>query len=90
MVDKQKIDELICDLQFEKAIKALSDNVAVEPANADWLILRGQLHWRLGQRGRAMSDMEAAAAIDPNSAAAGYLDHYRSIMDFFSTDMFNP
>ena len=90
MVDKQKIEELICNQQYENAIKALSDNVAAEPDNADWLIQRGQLQWRLGQRGRAMSDMEAAAALDPGSAAPGYLDHYRSIMDFFSTDMFNP
>lgn len=77
-------------MQYQEALEALGANVEEASDAEPWLLLRAQLHWRLGHRGAAMTDMEKAAAINPDGPAQGYLQHYREIMDFFSPDQFNP
>ena len=91
MIDKQKITTYINNQQYDSALSALDLNVENSASEAEeWLMMRGQLHWRLGHRGAAMTDMEQAASMNPSGKAASYLAHYREIMDFFSPDQFNP
>lgn len=63
---------------------------AGEAALADLYYRRGRAYWKLGDKGRAMSDYSHAAALDPSSPAAEALDLCRSIMDFYNTDLYNP
>lgn len=57
---------------------------------ADLHYRRGLLHWRLGNRGAAMSDYNAAVSLDPDSPAAEALRMTQDIMDFYNTDLYNP
>lgn len=51
---------------------------------------RGRARWRLGEKGKAISDYECAASLDATSPAAEALALARRIMDFYNTDLYNP
>lgn len=51
---------------------------------------RGRQWWRLGEKGKAISDYERAAALDADSPAIEALALARRIMNFYHTDLYNP
>lgn len=51
---------------------------------------RGCQWWRLGEKGKAISDYERAAALDADSPATEALALTRRIMNFYHTDLYNP
>ncbi len=57
---------------------------------ADLYFRRGRLWWRVGEKGRAISDYERAAALDADSPAVEALALARRVMDFYHTDLYNP
>ena len=71
-------------------IRELTDRLTRNPERADLYFERGKLYWKIGEKGSAMSDFNAAMNIDPNSPAKGYLDMANDIMDFYNTDLYNP
>lgn len=51
---------------------------------------RGRSWWKLGEKGKAISDYERAAAIDSESPAVEALELARRVMNFYHTDLYNP
>lgn len=70
-------------------IASLTAGIQVNPT-AEQYYSRGKLYWKAGKRGEAMTDFNAAIALDPNSPAAAYLAMANDIMDFYNTDLYNP
>ncbi len=90
MVEEQKIKSIIAENSAEKAVEMLEALTAANPDDALLLTEIGKLHWRLGNRGAAMSAYKKAADIDPDSPAALLLEHADDIMAFFNPDLLNP
>lgn len=90
MIERQKIEEYFSSNRLQEAIDALSANIEAEPGQALWPFLRGNAYWRLGQKGKAITDYEQAVALDPESGAKHALEMARSVMDFFNPDLYNP
>ncbi len=75
---------------IEQEISQLSARIEANPADADALYRRGTLRWRLGQRAGALTDLNAAAKLNPDGPAKAALSHLNEIMDFFNPDLYNP
>lgn len=90
MVDPQIIEHLISSGSAAEAISILDGLIAEHPQCAQCRFLRGKAYWRLGEKGKAISDYEHASQLDPASPATQALDMARQIMDFFNPDIFNP
>lgn len=75
---------------IENSIKELTKKIESNPDDAVALFERGKLFWRLGRRSAAMTDYNAAIAIDPNSPAATALEQAQAIDDFYNHDLYNP
>lgn len=90
MIEPQKIDQYFSSNKIDEAIEALTANIDEDPTNSLWPYLRGKAYWRLGQKGKAISDWEQAAALDPESPARHALEMARDVMDFFNPDLYNP
>lgn len=89
-MDPTTINNLISENRLGEALDLLNKSLAHTPDSAESLFNRGRVYWRLGRRSDAITDYEAAVAIDPSSPAAIALDQARSIMDFFNPDLYNP
>lgn len=89
-MDPTTINNLISQNRLGEALDLLNKSLADTPDCAEALFNRGRVYWRLGRRSDAITDYEAAVAIDPSSPAAIALDQARSIMDFFNPDLYNP
>lgn len=90
MIELQKIETLFSENRIDEAINSLNANIEAEPDCSQWYFLRGRAFWRLGQKGKAISDYEQAAALDPESPAKHALEMARDVMDFFNPDLYNP
>lgn len=89
MFDAQKIEQLISSSPTQ-ALEILDKKIEENPDKAQWRFMRGKAHWRLGDKGKAISDYEHAAQLDPSSPAVHALEMARQVMDFFNPDIFNP
>lgn len=90
MIEEQKIKSIIAENSAEKAVAILEELSATNPGNSLLLTEIGKLHWRLGNRGAAMSAYKQAADIDPDGPAALLLENADDIMAFFNPDLLNP
>lgn len=75
---------------LEQQISALDAVIATNPADADALYRRGSLHWRLGHRAEALTDLNRAATVDPAGPASAAVAHLTAILDFTAPDLYNP
>lgn len=74
----------------EEAEKILLGLVDSEPESAEAWAELGKIRWKLGKRKEAITAYETSAQLDPQGQGAMLLEHSRSIMDFFCTDLLNP
>lgn len=86
----QNIKTAIAEKVPEEALEILDSLLAETPENADLLVERGKIHWKLGHRAEAMSDYRHAARLDPDGPARLLSEHSSAIMDFFNPDLLNP
>ncbi len=78
------------DTKLNELIAGLDKIIAGGKATAEDYYNRGRLYWKLGDKGRAISDYNSAVALDPDSPAAEALKLALSVMDFYHTDLYNP
>lgn len=90
MIEPQKIEALFSENKIEEAIRQLDICIESQPGNSQWHFLRGKAYWRMGQKGKAISDYEQAVALDPDSPARLALEMARDVMNFFNPDLYNP
>ncbi len=86
----QKINELISQNRIDDAIKELNDFIETHTDNDEAYFLRGKMHWRIGEKGKAMSDYARATEINPSSPASRALENAQAIQSFFNPDLLNP
>jgi len=87
--DIERFEALVAGGSYDEAM-ALLDSAIGAGADAGLLRRRGDLNWKLGRQARAISDYEAAVAMEPESPAAQSLAMAREVMDFFNPDLYNP
>lgn len=89
MFNRQNFDELIDTKRYDEAMRCVSEAIEEKPDDTLYL-LRGRLHWKLGDRPGAMSDYCRAVDLNAGSPAAMLLEQARGIADFFNPDLLNP
>lgn len=52
--------------------------------------MRGRVYWRMQKYAAAVTDFEAAVAINPESGAQSALELARDVFNFYNPDMLNP
>lgn len=71
---------------LEKANKLIEST-----AGRDGFLLRGRIHYRMQKWGDAMNDYYSVLELDPhNQEAKSGLEMAKSILGYFTPDMFNP
>lgn len=71
-------------------IQELSTLISSNPTNDEAYLQRGLLHWRAGQRAKAINDYNQALRINPDSEARLVLKATYDILNFYNKDLFNP
>lgn len=90
MTSLQNIQALISQNHLDSALSQLDALIAADGDSAEALYMRGRVHWRLGDKRRAINDYTAAAALDPACGAAEALEQAYAILDFYNRDLYNP
>jgi nicotinate-nucleotide adenylyltransferase len=73
------------------SLDIVSRIIEADSANRDAFLLRGRIHYKMQQWGEAMNDYGSVLEIDPhNREAKSGIEMARSILGYFTPDMFNP
>ena len=77
--------------ELDKALEMLDKIVLEDASDFHPLLLRGRIYYKMQKWGDAMNDYSAVLEIDPeNQEAKSGLVMARSILGYFTPDMFNP
>ena len=76
-------------MDFQSEIERLTVEISFSES-ADLYFQRGKIYWKIGQRAAALTDLNKAVSLDPDSGAKDYLAMLNDIMDFYDTDQWNP
>jgi len=73
------------------SLEIVNKIIAGDPDTLDALLLRARIRYKMQQWGDAMNDYFSALEIDPdNQEAKSGIEMSRSILGYFTPDMFNP
>lgn len=73
------------------ALRILNECISEYAADSQSLQLRARVHYKMQNWGEAMNDYASVLELDPeNSAAKSGLEMVKSILGYFTPDMFNP
>lgn len=76
---------------LNKALEILNPLISEDSADIEFLLLRGRIYYKMQRWGDAMNDYVAVLEIEPkNHEAKVGLDMAKSILGYFTPDMFNP
>lgn len=90
-MDIWKAKQLFEQNELIKSQEILNQLISDYPGDIDSLILRGRISSKMQNWGDAMNDFAAVMDLDPgNSDAKTGLDMAKSILGYFTPDMFNP
>jgi len=77
--------------ELSKALEILDGLILKDAADFHSLLLRGRIFYKMQKWGEAMNDYSSVLEIDPeNSEAKSGLAMAKSILGYFTPDMFNP
>lgn len=90
-MDIWKAKQLFEQNELIKSQEILNQLISDYPGDIDSLILRGRISSKMQNWGDAMNDFAAVLDFDPdNSDAKTGLEMAKSILGYFTPDMFNP
>lgn len=89
-MDKEKLQRLIDEGLLDEVLTELNQILSADSNNDEAYLMRGKVHWKLGEKAQAITDYEHAADINPQSSAVQFLAHAKEVMDFFNPDLLNP
>lgn len=84
------IRTLVGEGRLTDAIIALDQMILDSPDDDKLFFERGKLHWRTGDRAKAMGDYAKAKSINPDSPASRALELAYDVANFFNPDLYNP
>jgi Flp pilus assembly protein TadD len=77
--------------KLEEALLILNELILTNGSDIQALNLRGRIFYKMQKWGNAMNDYSAVIEIDPaNTEAKSGIAMARSILGYFTPDMFNP
>jgi len=77
--------------ELHKALQILNELISENGTDIHALNLRARIHYKMQNWGNAMNDYTTVLEIDPaNAEAKSGLAMARSILGYFTPDMFNP
>lgn len=73
------------------SMEAVNRILSEDPLNRDAFLLRARIYYKKQQWGDAMNDYYSVLELDPgNQEARSGIEMARSILGYFTPDMFNP
>jgi nicotinate-nucleotide adenylyltransferase len=76
---------------LNQSLDVLNQIIGENPADVLSLNLRGRIHYKMQNWGNAMNDYAFVLDIDPdNQEAKSGMEMAKSILGYFTPDMFNP
>jgi len=73
------------------SLEAVNRVILYDHENRDAFLLRARIHYKIQQWGKAMNDYGSVLEIDPdNREAKSGIEMSKSILGYFTPDMFNP
>lgn len=77
--------------ELSKALEMLDVLISEDASDFHSLLLRGRIYYKMQKWGDAMNDYSSVLEIDPeNQEAESGLAMAKSILGYFTPDMFNP
>lgn len=87
----EEIKQMIERNELIQSLEILNRQIHAKPNNAEELLLRARILYKMQKWGDAMNDFGAVLDIDPqNAEAKAGLEMARNILGYFTPDMFNP
>lgn len=77
--------------ESNKALEILNAIISIETTDIQLYLLRGRIYYKMQKWGNAMNDYAAVLELEPeNQEAKTGLEMAKSILGYFTPDMFNP
>jgi cytochrome c-type biogenesis protein CcmH/NrfG len=77
--------------ELGKAKEMLDQLILEDPVDIQFLLLRGRIFYKMQKWGDAMNDYNSVLDLEPENAEANSgLEMAKSILGYFTPDMFNP
>jgi tetratricopeptide (TPR) repeat protein len=77
--------------ELNKALEILNQIVLFDKTDIQLYLLRGRIYYKMQRWGDAMNDYGSVLELDPeNQEAKSGIDLAKSILGYFTPDMFNP
>lgn len=86
-----KIETFYNSHQLEEAIVLIDELLQVNDENEELYFWKGKVHYKRQEWGKAINSFNKVMEINPNNRdAQSQIDMAKSILGFFTPDMFNP
>lgn len=90
-MDITEVKQLFEQNELNKAIEILNEIISVNSSEIQSLLLRARIYYKMQKWGDAMNDYCSVLEIDPdNQEAKSGIEMAKSILGYFTPDMFNP
>jgi len=90
-MDFKEVSELFEQNELGKANEMLDQLILENPSDIQSLLLRGRIFYKMQKWGDAMNDFNLVLDLEPENAEANSgLEMAKSILGYFTPDMFNP
>ena len=77
--------------ELDNALEILDQLIVSNPSDIQSLLLRGRIFYKMQKWGDSMNDYTSVIEIEPeNPEAKSGLEMAKSILGYFTPDMFNP
>ena len=77
--------------ELSRSLETLSSIIQIDKNNGSALLLRARIHYKMQNWGDAVNDYCSVLEIEPeNKQAKTGIDMAKSILGYFTPDMFNP
>jgi tetratricopeptide (TPR) repeat protein len=90
-MDIKELKQLVEQNELSRSLEILNEWIQSDSNDAQALLLRGRIHYKMQKWGEAMNDFSSVVELDPNnSEAKSGLEMAQNILGYFTPDMFNP
>lgn len=90
-MDITELKQLVEQNELSRSLEILNVCILSNPKDAQALLLRGRIHYKMQCWGEAMNDFSSVLELDSdNSEAKSGFEMAQNILGYFTPDMFNP
>lgn len=90
-MDIPGLKQMIEQNELSESLEILNERIRLDPNDLQALLLRGRIYYKMQHWGEAINDFSSVLESDPgNAEAKSGIEMARSILGYFTPDMFNP